>query len=165
MKTYEIISTYFKGKDPEPLLRVIHKIAQAIDKLPEKEQEALNKDIYYVLNGGHYDETFAKLAVEKMYYTEDREKHYAPYWMCSEIEKIWDKNKSQIEEPTYTMWDLYVTMNMLMSDNYKLLEERYPDSTKDEKTKIIVEDAINYLNDEDNPFGSEKIWGYLNAKL
>lgn len=85
--------------------------------------------------------------------------------MCSEIEKIWDKNKSQIEEPTYTMWDFYVTMNMLMSDNHKLLEERYPDSTKDEKTKIIVEDAINYLNDEDNPFGSEKIWGYLNAKL
>lgn len=34
-----------------------------------------------------------------------------------------------------------------------------------EKTKIIIEDAINYLNDEDNPFGSEKIWGYLNAKL
>ena len=38
-------------------------------------------------------------------------------------------------------------------------------ASKDEKTKIIVEDTINYLNDEDNPFGSEKIWGYLNAKL
>ena len=42
---------------------------------------------------------------------------------------------------------------------------RIPNSSKDEKTKIIIEDAINYLNDEDNPFGSEKICGYLNAKL
>ena len=91
-----------------------------------------------------------------MYYTVDREKHYAPYWMRSEIENIWNKHKSEIEESDYTMW---------MSDNYKLLEERYPNSSKDEKTKIIVEDTINYLNDEDNPFGSEKIWGYLNAKL
>lgn len=96
-----------------------------------------------------------------MYYTEDREKHYAPYWMCSEIEKIWDKNKSQIEEPTYTMWDFYVTMNMLMSDNLKLLEERYPDSTNDEKTKILVEDAINYLNDEDNPPLDQRRYGVI----
>lgn len=118
-----------------------------------------------LMNGGHYDECFAKMAVSKMYYTEDKEKHYAPYWMRSEIESIWNKVKSELEESDYTMWDFYVTMNMLMSDNYRLLEGRYPNSSKDEKTKIIIEDAINYLNDEDNPFGSEKIWGYLNAKL
>lgn len=165
MNTYEIINTYFKGKDPEPLLRVLNKVVTAVNKLPEEDQEQLNKDIYYALNGGHYDECFAKLAVGKMYYTVDREKHYAPYWMRSEIENIWNKHKGEIEESDYTMWDFYVTMNMLMSDNYKLLEERYPNSSKDEKTKIIVEDTINYLNDEDNPFGSEKIWGYLNAKL
>ena len=105
------------------------------------------------------------MAVSKMYYTEDKEKHYAQYWMSSEIENIWNKVKSELEESDYTMWDFYVTMNMLMSDNYRLLEGRYPNSSKDEKTKIIIEDAINYLNDEDNPFGSEKIWGYLNAKL
>lgn len=118
-----------------------------------------------LMNGGHYDECFAKMAVSKMYYTEDKEKHYAPYWMSSEIESIWNKVNSELEESDYTMWDFYVTMNMLMYDNYRLLEGRYPNSSKDEKTKIIIEDAINYLNDEDNPFGSEKIWGYLNAKL
>lgn len=118
-----------------------------------------------LMNGGHYDECFAKMAVSKMYYTEDKEKHYAPYWMSSEIENIWNKVNSELEESDYTMWDFYVTMNMIMSDNYRLLEGRYPNSSKDEKTKIIIEDAINYLNDEDNPFGSEKIWGYLNAKL
>ena len=85
--------------------------------------------------------------------------------MRSEIENILNKYKSELDESDYTMWDFYVTMNMLMSDNYKLLEERYPNSSKDENTKIIVEYAVNYLNDEDNPFGSEKIWGYLNAKL
>lgn len=29
-------------------------------------------------------------------------------------------------------------------------------------TKIISM-AINWLNDDDNPYGTEKIWGYMNG--
>lgn len=27
----------------------------------------------------------------------------------------------------------------------------------------LVDEAVNYLDDEDNPYGSEKVWKYLNA--
>ena len=163
MDIYKIIKTYFKGKDPEPLMEIINILSKALNNLPEEDKELLSKKIYYLLNGGHYNEEFAKAAVAKMYYIEGKEKVYAPYWMQGEIEKLYDQVKNEIDD--YNLWDFYVTMNMIMSDNYPLLIKRYPESSKDEKTNIILEDSINYLNDEDNPFGTEKIWGYLNAKL
>nr|DAE48686.1 MAG TPA: hypothetical protein [Caudoviricetes sp.] len=163
MDIYKIIKTYFKGKDPEPLMEIINLLSKALNNLPEEDKELLTKKVYYLLNGGHYDEDFAKAAVSKMYYLDGKEKVYAPYWMQGEIEKLYDQVKNEIED--YNLWDFYVTMNMMMSDNYPLLIKRYPESSKDEKTNIILEDSINYLNDDDNPFGTEKIWGYLNAKL
>lgn len=75
----------------------------------------------------------------------------------------WDNNGQNAQN--VELQNQIQSLRSQISDNYRLLEERYPNSSKDEKTKIIIEDAINYLNDEDNPFGSEKIWGYLNAKL
>lgn len=27
----------------------------------------------------------------------------------------------------------------------------------------LVEEAVNYLDDADNPYGTEKIWRYLNG--
>lgn len=163
MDIYKIIKTYFKGKDPEPLMEILSILSKALNNLPEEDKELLTKKVYYLLNGGHYDEEFAKAAVANMYYPDGKEKVYAPYWMQGEIEKLYDQVKNEIND--YNLWDFYVTMNMIMSDNYPLLIKRYPESSKDEKTNIILEDSINYLNDEDNPFGTEKIWGYLNAKL
>lgn len=144
-------------------MEILSILSKALNNLPEEDKELLNKKVYYLLNGGHYDEEFAKAAVAKMYYLDGKEKVYAPYWMQGEIEKLYDQVKNEIDD--YNLWDFYVTMNMIMSDNYPLLIKRYPESSKDEKTNIILEDSINYLNDEDNPFGTEKIWGYLNAKL
>ena len=144
-------------------MEILSILSKALNNLPEEDKELLTKKVYYLLNGGHYDEEFAKAAVAKMYYLDGKEKVYAPYWMQGEIEKLYNQVKNEIED--YNLWDFYVTMNMIMSDNYNLLIKRYPESSKDEKTNIILEDSINYLNDEDNPFGTEKIWGYLNAKL
>lgn len=144
-------------------MEILSILSKALNNLPEEDKELLTKKVYYLLNGGHYDEEFAKAAVAKMYYLDGKENVYAPYWMQGEIEKLYDQVKNEIDD--YNLWDFYVTMNMIMSDNYPLLIKRYPESSKDEKTNIILEDSINYLNDEDNPFGTEKIWGYLNAKL
>lgn len=144
-------------------MEIINLLSKALNNLPEEDKELLSKKVYYLLNGGHYDEEFAKAAVAKMYYLDGKEKVYAPYWMQGEIEKLYNQVKNEIDD--YNLWDFYVTMNMIMSDNHPLLIKRYPESSKDEKTNIILEDSINYLNDEDNPFGTEKIWGYLNAKL
>lgn len=37
-------------------IKVLKKVAMAVNKLPEEDQEQLDKDIYYDLNGGHYDD-------------------------------------------------------------------------------------------------------------
>ena len=44
----------------------------------------------------------------------------------------------------YNLWDFYVTMNMIMSDNYNLLINRYPESSKDEKTWVNF-NGVNYM--------------------
>ena len=59
----------------------------------------------------------------------------------------------------YNRWDFDVTMNMIKSDYYPLLRKWFPeDKNLDDK---IVELTINWLNDDDNPFGDAKIWCYF----
>ena len=36
-------------------------------------------------------------------------------------------------------------------------------ATEEELLSKLVEESINYLDDADNPYGSEKIWRYLNG--
>ena len=52
-----------------------------------------------------------------------------------------------------------VALNMIKSDNWLLLKEWFPDE-KDLQDKII-DMTINWLNDEDNPYGDSKVWGYF----
>ena len=59
----------------------------------------------------------------------------------------------------YNKWDFEVALNMIKSDNYPLLKEWFPDE-KDLMGRIL-ELTINWLNDEDNPYGDAKVWGYF----
>ena len=56
-------------------------------------------------------------------------------------------------------------MNMAVADNYMLLKRWYPEASDEQLTKHLVELALNWLNDEDNPFGKEKAWRYFNSGL
>ena len=47
MDIYKIIKTYFKGKDPEPLMEIINLLSKAIKNLPEEDKELLTKYITY----------------------------------------------------------------------------------------------------------------------
>lgn len=51
-----------------------------------------------------------------------------------------------------------VALNMIKSDNYLLLKEWFPETNVQDK---ILEMTINWLNDEDNPYGDHKVWGYF----
>lgn len=51
---------------------------------------------------------------------------------------------------------------MTKSDNCPMLEKWYPDLTPEQKDEKLVEMALNWLKDDDNPYGSKKIWCYLN---
>lgn len=51
---------------------------------------------------------------------------------------------------------------MIYSDWYVWLDNNTTFNNEEIDNKIISM-AINWLNDEDNPYGTEKIWGYMNG--
>lgn len=124
--------------------------------ISKEECESLAKSIYEQSQGTHFDEDFAKWQISKMYYEEDGIKHYAPYW--ADITPIYVNAKRRING-NYNKWDFMVALNMIKSDNYLLLKEWFPNE-KDLQDKII-DMTVNWLNDEDNPYGDSKVWGYF----
>lgn len=126
--------------------------------VPEERYEVLAKHIYESAQGPHFDEEFAMCQICKMYYEEDGIKHYAPYW--SDISSLYAQSRKKLNHP-YNKWDFDVAINMIKSDNYLLLKEWFPEDSEQDIQNRIVELTINWLNDEDNPYGDSKIWGYF----
>lgn len=126
--------------------------------VPEEEYESLAKKIYEESQGPHFDEEFAMWQIKKMYYEKDGVKHYAPYW--DDINSIYTTAKKKLTYP-YNKWDFMVALNMIKSDNCILLHEWFPEATEKELQEKLVEMTINWLNDEDNPYGDSKVWGYF----
>ena len=56
-------------------------------------------------------------------------------------------------------------MNMIKSGYCLLLNAWFPDDDDDMRNERIVELALNWLRDVNNPFGQSKIWCYFNSKL
>lgn len=165
MKTlYEIIKTNFSGHGEETMWESTKMISEAVEEsMPEEAKHQLLLDIYELMCGGHYNEYFAKEAVAKMYYKDGGDKKsYAPYWTDSAMREVYDTVRSRI--PEYNCWDFYVTMHMVASDNHALLMRWFPNETQEQREARYVDMSVNWLNDEDNPYGEGKIWHYLNPK-
>ena len=79
-----------------------------------------------------------------------------------QVADVYESVRSEI--PEYNMWDFFVTLQMVKSDNCPMLKKWFPNATPEEMTQKFVAMAVNWLKDEDNPFGTEKIWKYLNSK-
>lgn len=102
------------------------------------------------------------MALAKLYYVDKGGiKYYAPYWAESQLRPLYDGIKNKI--PAYNFYDFVVTMNMVKSDNWLKLTKWFPDDEEQELVEKLVDEAVNWLDDEDNPFGDEKIWKYLNS--
>ena len=162
MTLYDFVKTYGKGKGEPMMWKSVAIISDSVEKnMPEDAKKELLRDIYREMSDGHYNEQFAHEDVSKMYYVGDNgDKHFAPYWTDAKIKDIYDSVQDEVEP--YNMWDFYTTLNMIWSDNYMLLTRWFPDENDTELSEKAVEMAINWLNDEDNPFGRNKIWGYFN---
>ena len=118
--------------------------------------------MYYSVNGGHFDKAFAEDAISRFYYVDlNGVKHQAPYWTESEVRALYDGVRSKI--PAYNFHDFEVTLNMVKSDNCNKLRRWFPQITDKDMVNKLVDEAINYLDDEDNPYGTEKIWKYING--
>lgn len=160
---YEIIKAHAADKGENTMWASTKIISDAVEKsMPEDAREHLKRDIYELMCGGHFNEHFAKEAVSKMYYIdEDGEKKYAPYWTEAAVREMYEEVKSDITP--YNFWDFFVTIHMVASDNHALILRWFPDEDSSERERRYLEMAVNWLNDEDNPFGTKKVWGYLNS--
>lgn len=164
MNIYDLTKKYGTGQGEGAMWKTIEVISDAIERtMPEADQDALARKVYGVISGEHYNEEFAKEDIAKMYYVmPGGEKVYAPYWSEEALRTLYKRYKDQI--PGYNCWDWMVTMTMMKSDYCPLIMAWFPNLTEDEKNERIVQLSLNWLKDEDNPFGSSKTWGYLNSK-
>ena len=163
MNMYEMIEAYGRGKGEEKMWESIEVISDAVEKdMDEESRHRLMRKVYCVMSGGHYNEEFAREDVSRLCFADmSGRKHYGPYVTEEKAETIYNQVKGNI--PHYNMWDWYVTLNMVMSDSSNLLHRWFPDLSDEQLEKHYVELALNWLDDEDNPYGMQKVWSYMNA--
>ena len=163
MDIYGILKEGLKGEGSDKMWCITKILSDSIEEfVPEKQKEILKTKVYYSTNGGHYDREFADRAIAKFYYVDTTGvKLQAPYWTESEVKTIYETVKSKI--PAYNFYDFEVTLNMVKSDNCNKLKRWFPQATDKELLDKLIEEAVNYLDDSDNPYGNEKIWKYLNC--
>lgn len=143
--------------------KVIKLFAQVIDNHVEDHIEKLEKKVAGIINDYHFDKETAEKCISKMYYDENG-KVFAPYWPLETVKQIYDSNKAKVEIlNVYNLYDFYVTLNMIKSDNYKLYKKRFSGYSDSQLDNLFIEDTINWLDDKDNPFGENKIWKYING--
>lgn len=159
---YEMTKMYGEGKGEATMWNAIRAISQAVEEdMPEEARDRLKREMYEMMNGRHYDEHFAREAVEKMYYVDSADvQHAAPYWTESSVKGIYDQVRSEVKP--YNFWDFYVTLNMIASDNYGLIEKWFPGEEGSDRDRRFVAMAVNWLNDPDAQHKDCKIWSYLN---
>lgn len=152
-----------KGQGEEMMWDTVKIVSDVVSKkLSDKDQASLMAKIYGALSGGHYDEDFAMESVAKMYYIDkDGMKRHGPYWTIPDVTVVYEINRKKIPS-AYNEWDWYVTFNMIASDNWELLHRWFPDMTNEEFAEKVACLSVNWLNDPDSPYGTSKIWCYLN---
>lgn len=162
MTLYELIKKYGSDKGRDVMWKTTEVISDFINKLNNEDYKCLiHKLAGYLLNG-HYDEYFADEQVAKMYYVYNGVKHTGPFITKDKVSEKYNNIRSEIKD--YNQWDFYVTVQMIYSDNYSLLRQWFENETDEQLQNRIFELSINWLKDEDNPFGTRKIWCYFNSK-
>lgn len=163
MDIYGILKEGLNGEGSDKMWCTTRILSDAVEEfVPEKQKDLLKKRVYYSSFGGHFNRDFANESIAKFYYTDPSGvKYVAPYWTEQELRGIYDAVKSEI--PAYNFYDFEVTINMVKSDNCNKLKKWFPRASDGELLEKLVEEAINYLKDDDNPYGDEKIWKYLNS--
>ena len=154
---------YGSGRGEETMWKTLTAVSEAVEaSMPEEERGRMLRKVYCAMSGGHYNEEFAEEDVSKMYYVDGKGmRHQAPYWPSSAVREIYDTVKGDIRP--YNACDFIVTMNMVASDMWPVLEKWFPGMSPEERNSRTVELAVNWLNDPDSPHPDSKIWKYLNG--
>ena len=106
--------------------------------------------------GCHYNEAFGMWRIEQMHYKDKTGVvHQSPHWTKDQYKAAYETVKSKLPA-TYNCWDFAVTLEMLRSDNICMYKSWWPEATDEQLDAKVVEAAVNYLNDDDDP--DCKIW-------
>lgn len=144
------------GKEMLELTKVLSEFVEK--NVSDKDKDALLRDVYGVVSGGHFNRMYADEAICKMYYEDSNGmKHPAPYFSEDEVEEIFEEHKDDVSD--YTIFDLAVTLNMLRSDNARFLNKYAKDEAQ--AKQMVVDMAVEYLQDPDAPHPHSKVWCYL----
>lgn len=162
MTLYEFIKKYGSDKGQDIMLEITEFISKYVSKLSDSDYKQMMHELAGLLLDGHYDEYFADEQVANMYYVYDNVKHTGPFITKDKVLQAYDNLRSRIKY--YNQWNFYVTVQMIYSDNYSILHKWFNDISDEDLQQKVYELAINWLDDDDNPFGNKKIWCYFNSK-
>lgn len=144
------------GKEMMELTKVLSEFVEK--NVSDKDKDALLRDVYGVVSGGHFNRLYSDEVIHKMYYEDaSGTKHYAPYFTEEEVEEFFEEHKDDVSD--YTIFDLAVTLNMLWSDNARFLNKYAKDEAQ--AKKMVFDMAVEFLQDPDTPHPHSKIWHYL----
>ena len=135
----------------ENLLDIIHVLSNKVsDHLDKEEKHYLKRKVWCIISDGHYNEKYAEEDVAKMYIATKNGNLYAPFYKLEKTTQVYDSLKKS---------------NDILSNynKYNLYKKRFPGYNDDMLDELFVEDALNWLDDMDNPYGMSKIWKYLNS--
>lgn len=162
MTLYDLIKKYGSDKGQETMWKTTEFISKYTSKLNDEDYKCLVHELAGFLLDGHYDEYFADEQVANMYYIYDNVKHTGPFIIKDKVLQAYNNIRSKMAN--YNQWDFYVTVQMIYSDYYVLLHKWFENISDEELQDKVYDLAVNWLDDEDNPFGNKKIWCYFNNK-
>lgn len=165
MTVYEVLKTYGTGKGEATMWATTKLVSDAIEEAYADNPEAREKiirDLYAIIAGCHYNEPFAMAEIKRMSYIDGNGvKVESPHWTKSEYQAAYESVRNKLKKSTYNVWDLAVTLEMQYSDYICTLREWWPSATNEDLDVKVVQLAIAYLNDPDDPEDG-KIWRRFN---
>ena len=145
---YKVVRSELNDLDQDERLELMEFLCNEVeDYLSDEDLLKMTKKIYYRNHGGHFNEFFAREKVEDI----------GEHWSSGEASDAYRQVRSKIPEE-YNEWDWYVLINMIFSDWAVFVQDELGINDVE---GTIIKMSINWLNDLDNPYGNEKVWGYL----
>lgn len=142
-------------KHPEVMDKAINALEDHEHEIMEKAytsiKESLFSEMYEAVNGPHFNEEYAKHAVEHM---ENEDGSKGPHWSVEETTSVANQMGINLKSGKCNKWDWYVAMNMIYSDFYKAVLN----ITGNSNAKYFAELTKAWLHDKDIEEG--KMWNY-----
>ena len=158
MYLYELIEKYGKGASNEKMKELTMILSDFLAPMKKTDKEkywSLMRDVFGLLNDGHYDDKFSMHDVEQIEYTDKQgAKHSGAYWSLEQAEEA--MKKVQLP-PDVNKYDFWVAINLSYSDLCKVLDDE----------QIIKSACAFWFNDEDWPKegkANTKVFDYMRCK-